>query len=277
MISKEAFIAQLRTDIDNDTLVLPTLPEVALQVRDAVNDPDISLADIANMVARDPSLSARLLQISNSALYRSDKTNTDLKMAVSRMGLNAVRSVVTSLAMKQIFQATSDVLDEWLRSLWDHSTRVATIAATLAQEHRHLAKDQALLAGLVHDIGYLPILVKAEETPELLDEPEALDAIIAEIHPEIGRLILQSWGFPAEIVAVAAEHENLARDPGGAPDLVDVVQVANLQSYFGTSHPLGATDWGSVPAFSRMGIETEAEEIHMSLPGEADDIQSMIA
>lgn len=261
MISEDTLLAELLDDIENNRMVLPTLPEVALRVRDAVEEPNATAAKIADIVGTDAALSARLLQVANSPLYRARNPIDNIQTAIARLGNALVRNLVTSLVMKQMFQATSDVLDIRLRNLWEHAVQVAAISRVIANGIPGLQKDQAMLAGLIHDIGALPILVRAEDIPELLEDEALLDRVIAHLHTTLGGKILRTWGFPDTLVAVAEQHEDLQRDPGGGPDLVDVVIAANLQSHFGSDHPHTRLDWSTVPAFHRLGMEPDVNVV----------------
>jgi putative nucleotidyltransferase with HDIG domain len=263
MEPEDVFVNELIEDLESGQLQLPTLPEVALRVRDVVDDEDANASQIAEIIAQDAALSARLIQVGNSPLYRGRQEIDRLSMVVARLGNKLVRNLVTSQVMKQMFQATNDVVDQHLRAVWEHSVQVAAIARALAGSVPGVMPDQAMLAGLIHDIGTLPILYRAEERDELLETPGLLDQLIARLHPRIGGAILKHWKFPDALVAVAAEHENLERTHEGGPDLVDLVQVANLQSHIDTDHPLGQVDWGGVSAFQRLGFETDVHEIEL--------------
>lgn len=258
---EEKLLDKLFSDLENDRMVLPTLPEVALRVRDTLEDPDAGMIDVAKIITTDAALSARLIQVSNSPLMRASRTIESVDVAVTRMGADMTRNLVTSLAMEQMFQATSDATDKRLRELWEHSTAVAALCNALAQQIPGLKPDQALLAGLVHDIGALPILTMAEDTPELLENEELLDSIIRKAHSTVGEAILKKWNFIDELIAVAAEHEDLTRTHAGDADYVDLVIVANLESYLGTNHPLAQTDLTTVPAFGKLGLEPDETEI----------------
>lgn len=277
MTSPESFLAALVADLEQNRFELPTLPEVALRVRDAVENGKTNARQTADLIATDAALSARLIQVVNSPLYRASKPIDSLPMAVSRLGNALVRNLVTSLVMKQMFQATTDFLDRRLRALWEHNVQVAAIARVLAARVPGLSPDQAMLAGLLHDVGALPILTRAEDDPRLLGDMITLDRLVAEHHPRIGAHILTSWGFPPSLVAVAAEHEDLQRDPDGPPDLVDVVLVANLQSYLGGTHPHAQVDWSTVPAFRRLGIDTDVSVVEITEgSGEIDEVQRLL-
>lgn len=270
MSLEETFLDSLLNDLENDKLVLPTLPEVALKVRDTLEDEDASLMDVAKVVTSDAALSARLIQVANSPLLRAARAIETVDAAVTRMGADMVRNLVTSIAMEQMFQATSDVTDKRLRNIWEHSTTVAAISSALAKQFTNLKPDQALLAGLVHDIGALPILSRAEDVPELVNNEALLDNIIRRAHTIVGEEILKKWNFPPELVAVAADHEDLTRNSPSV-DYVDVVTVANLQSIMGTDHPLASEDWSNVPAFKKLGLEPEINVVDMDETSESID------
>lgn len=256
MTEQEAFYNELLADLEKGTLVLPTLPEVALRVRDVVDDPDATAMQLAEIIITDAALSARLLKVANSPLYRGRVAIDNVQMAVSRLGMSLVRNLVTSLVMEQMFQATSNRLDTRLRELWEHSTEVSTICQLLASKNASFKTDEAMLAGLIHDIGKLPILMKAEDSPELIANTAALDSVLESLHGKVGEAILKSWHFPESLIAVAAGHEDLERDSENGPDLVDLVQVANLQSYFNTENALDEEALSKVKAFEKLGIDT---------------------
>jgi HD-like signal output (HDOD) protein len=242
--------------IETDRMVLPTLPEVALRVREVASDPDADINSLTKVIQNDTALSARIIKVANSPLLRASRAIEDLKMAVSRLGINYTSNLATSLAMQQMFQATSDLIDQRMRDTWTHSTEVAGIAHVLARHYTRLKPDQATLAGIVHRIGVLPILTYAEDNRRLLKDPEALDILIEALHPLIGRKILEAWDFPAELVIVPEQHINFEREVD-KPDYADVVMIANLQSYIGTDHALTQMDWSTISAFDRLGLAPE--------------------
>ena len=272
MIGKEEFLHSLQTAIRENKITLPTLPEVALKVRDAVEQENVTAAQIADMVATDAALSARLLQVANSPLYRGRVPIESIQMAITRLGYKLVRSLVVSLAMKQIFQATSDTLDKRLRTMWEQSVEVAAISRVLSQGLPHLDKEQAMLAGLIHNIGSLPILTWADAYPELMADEQTLDELVNELTPMIGEQILRLWEFPDTLIKVAAEAFNLQYEGGGMADYVDVVIVARLQSSH-TDQISSPADWINVPAFLKVGLDPEIELIEIE--GVAEDIESV--
>lgn len=256
MTQQEEFYNTILEELDNGTLVLPTLPEVALRVRDVVDEPDVTAKQLADIITTDAALSTRLIKVANSALYRGRIPTETVQMAVSRLGLTMVRNLVISLVMEQMFQATSNRLDKRLHELWEHSTEVAAASQIIASKHRGIKNDEAMLAGLIHSIGVLPILIKAEEVPDLFNDSAMLDEVIENLHTKIGKSILESWDFPENLVAVAAEYNNYDWDSENGPDLVDVVQVAVIQSYDNTEKAIDPDKLDKIKSFKKLGIET---------------------
>ncbi|MEK1939364.1 MAG: HDOD domain-containing protein [Pseudomonas sp.] len=244
--------------IENDELVLPTLPEVALKVREAAEDPDISIPQLSKVIGNDAALTARIIKVVNSPLLRTNKEITDLQMAVGRLGINYTCNLATGLAMEQMFQATSDVVDRKMREVWNKSTEIAGISHVLCRHYTRLMPDQATLAGLIHQIGVLPILTYAEEHDELLSDSISLNHVIEKIHPIIGDRILKAWDFPENIAILPSQYLDFTRNSPKV-DYVDIVQVATLQSYLGSEHPYTQLDWSQIPAFAKLGLDPSAD------------------
>ena len=257
--------AQLMQAVDNDSLVLPTLPEIALQVREAANDPNTDIPRLHDLIANDTALSARVVQVANSPLVRGTFAFHDLHAALSRLGINYSCNLVLGLAMEQMFQATSEVIDNRLREVWSHSTEVAAIANVLCQHYTRLEPDKATLAGLTHLIGVLPVLTYLEENEaELLEADHSqLELVIDAIAPELGTRILESWHFHPSLAAVPSAHLDYTRNSDEV-DYVDVVVVARLQSYGYKLADGKELDWQDVPAVAKLGLADETEDLELS-------------
>ncbi|MEM1232456.1 MAG: HDOD domain-containing protein [Pseudomonadota bacterium] len=210
-----------------DELELPVLPEVALNIREAAEKPSVSVQSLADVIAVDAGLVARLLKVVNSPMFRASRVIDELPAAISRLGLEYAANLATGVAMRQMFQATSEHVDRVLRSTWSHSSAVAALAGTLAKERTDLRMDQAMLAGLTHTIGALPILSWAEEHSHLISDSITLERVIARIHGSIGTMILQRWDFPEEIAMVPSQYQDVHRKSDGA-DYTSVVTVADM-------------------------------------------------
>ncbi|KAA0973928.1 HDOD domain-containing protein [Pseudomonas sp. ANT_H12B] len=244
--------------IDNDDLVLPTLPEVALQIRKAAEDPEISVSTLSKVIGRDTALSARLIKVVNSPLLRATQEVTDLHTAITRLGVNYSSNLAIGLVMEQIFHARSEVVEHKMRDVWRKSLEIAGISYALCRSYTQLKPDQAALGGLVHQIGVLPILTYAEDHYELLSDPVSLNHVIDHIHPLIGDKLLRVWEFPEMLVQLPGLYLDFKRESERV-DYVDLVQVACLYCHKDTDHPLAGVDALSVPAFKKLGIDPDNE------------------
>ncbi|WP_100640015.1 HDOD domain-containing protein [Marinobacter salexigens] len=249
----ETIKADLTAAIEDDKLLLPTLPEAALQVREIAESEDSAIADLVKVISNDTALSARIIRVCNSPLFRGSRAIENLNMAVSRLGMAYTSSLAMGLAMQQMFQATSDMIDKRLRATWQASTEVAGICHVLAQHYTKLKPDQATLAGLVHLIGVLPILRYVEDE-DIQISSILLDNVIEELHPRIGTAILKKWDFPKDLQNVPLEFAKFQREVPSA-DYADLVMVASLQLLAGSEHPWAQMDWTAIPAFDRLGLD----------------------
>lgn len=255
---EKQFLASFLDDLNQNRVVLPSLPEVAVQVRKVVNDPTATARQMARLIGTDPALTARLLKVVNSPLYRGQEKIENIQTAVTRLGAALVRNLVTALVMQQLYQAKgTQHTKQRLKTLWAHSAKVATLSYVIAHRFTRLQPDQALLGGLIHDIGVLPILRRAEAYPQLMNNSEALEEVIKHLHTIIGPFILDEWNFSPELVAVTSQHEDLWTSEGPEVTYVDVVIVANLHSYLGAQHHLTQMDWSEIPAFTKLGLTPE--------------------
>jgi HD-like signal output (HDOD) protein len=245
------------SSIENDTLVLPTLPEIALSVREIVDNPDSGLSDLIDVINRDTALSARILKVCNSPLFRGANEISNLSMAVNRLGMQYTSNLATGLAMEQMFQATSEMIDLRMRDVWQRSTEVAGMCNVMARSHAHLNPGQATLAGLIYAIGALPVLKYVEDNDVQLTG-FALDAILDRLQPPIGKRILCKWEFPEDLRSVPKDCVEFGRQVPRV-DYADLVMIAMLQSYTGSKHKYAQMDWAAIPAFARAGINPDPE------------------
>ncbi|MFT4765593.1 MAG: HD-like signal output (HDOD) protein [Oleispira sp.] len=251
-------VQQVKQDIiqalENDELVLPTLPEIALQVREVAENVTSDISDLTAILSRDAALSARMIKVANSPLIRASVPVSDIDTAVARLGIDLTSNLAMGLAMEQMFQATSDVVDKRMRACWSKSVEIAASSQVLARHFTNLEPGQALLAGLTHQIGKLPILAFAENNESLLNDSFALGKVLNVLHPSLGSYILKMWDFPEELVAVSKSYLIFDRKVDKV-DYADIVQVATLQSYAGTDHPYTKLDWTTISSFDRLGLD----------------------
>lgn len=235
-----------------DQLVLPSMPDIAIRVRQAVQDTRNDISVVAKIVQVDPALTARLIQVANSPLHRGQTHIDNCRAAITRLGLTVTRNLVVSFTLHSIFRTRAAVLRKRMSELWRHSSRVAALSYVLASKTPGFDPDRALLAGLVHDIGELPILNHLEAYPDLLSDPTHLDKTVATLRGQIGAMVLRKWKFSSDLVVIALESEDWYRDPNTRPDYCDIVLVAQLHSFVGTSLTDACPPLDEVPAFAKL-------------------------
>ncbi len=250
------FALELRQDIEQNRIKLPTLPTLSLEALLVVNDAGSSMADVAGIISKDTSMAARLVRYANSPLYRGINNVSSVKAAITRIGIDAVKHAILSLAMRDVFTTAYKSIQARMESLWAHSVLVASKSALLAENFSHLNADEAMLAGLIHDVGVIPILIKATGSQILLEDEKKLDKLVRVLHMSVGKFMLNHWNFDAALVDVAANHDRLDRvPPSSRVDYVDIVMVANILAHEGAEPDRDLAEYHSLPAFERVGLE----------------------
>ncbi len=225
------FVQLLGDELASNSFNLPLFPDTAFRIQEALKDPDISIDSLSNIVLTEPMLTVRLLKMANSAMMkRGPMEVTDVKVAMSRIGLNMAQSAAMSIAADEAFQApTGSLLSMRLKKIRNHSIKVCTLAYVLAKKVPDTCNpDDAMLAGLLHSIGKFYILARADESPELIANEVALESLLNDWYTGVGRAIVDFWGFPAHIVDAVDEHELIDRVISGNADLTDIIIVANF-------------------------------------------------
>ncbi|MGM0769699.1 MAG: HDOD domain-containing protein [Pseudomonadota bacterium] len=244
------FYAELRSN----QVSLPSVPDVAWKVRRIVDRDESSADQVAQAVSADPAMAAKLVRASNSPLYRGFSDVRNVREAVVRLGMRTTRQLVTVFALREVFKTRQPALQKEMDRLWRHSREVAALCWVLADGATRLNPEEALLAGLLHDIGVVPVLVQAEHHVNLFADQANLDHAVAELRADVGTAMLESWSFPAaftEAVRHAEDWHYESREP--EPQLVDVVIVAQLHSMIGSSQNASLPAFDEVPAYRRLG------------------------
>jgi len=254
----------------NNKLELPPMPEVAIRIQRMADDPDVGIPEITKVVQMDAAVAGALLHATNSPLYRGAQAITNIRDAVVRLGLKTTRILATNIAMRQTFKTDSPLVKERMRELWEHSVNVSAIAYVLARKSRKFDPERALLAGLMHDIGIIPVL-KYMEQQGTIPSAEAMETTLFKLHGMTGVLVMNYWGMDPELVAVAEDADNWMRDTGEKPDYCDLVIVSQLLSYLNTPRMVSLPRPDQVPAFKKLDIGSLDEDMNLAILEEARD------
>ncbi|MBS3962967.1 MAG: HDOD domain-containing protein [Methylomonas sp.] len=259
-----------------DELVLPTIPDVAVKIRRAINEPNANSAKIARVVQVDPSITARLVNIANSPLYRGRRKIESCPEALTRLGLKAAQDIITAFALKAVFNAKSGVIRRKMQELWSHSSHVAAISAVLAHKTPGFDPDRAMLAGLIHDIGIVPILAYADRQPEILANPVDLVEAVRELRTPIGVQIIRKWDFPADFEDVIAHAEDWCHDGGGQASYADIVMISQLHSFIGKVDIKKMPRMDELPAYKKLAAGTLDASLSINILDQVrDDIEAI--
>lgn len=211
-------------------VVFPTCFDVALRIRKALQNPDLPLDKIVEQIGVEPLIGVKLLQLANSVAYNPGNVEVrDVKSAIKRLGLDTVRNTAMAVAMGQMLRARDMAgFDEIARSLWIHTLHTAGACYVIAKRLTRVNPDEAMLTGLVHDLGAFYMLYRATQYDELRARPETLSYLIARWHESIGLSVLASMGMPEEIVEAVRDHDVLRPLPAVPKNLRDIVYISNL-------------------------------------------------
>jgi HD-like signal output (HDOD) protein/CheY-like chemotaxis protein len=247
---------------------LPSLPKSCMEMREALADPDADSHRIARLVERDPAMSAKILQLVNSAFFGVARNVSDINMAITYLGKTILENLVLSVEIFRIFRPAKSIPGFSLESLHAHAQLTAQMAG-------HVATDNAMrrlgmVAGLLHDVGKL---VLAEATPEHFaraiagarNEKRPLFEIEEELtgvsHAEAGAYVLSMWGIPYVIVEAVAHHDHLERVACEKVDLLASVYFANWLAHDHEDALHGAAGIPNAPLNQEIVVKLGVENV----------------
>jgi len=221
-------LSDIARDLSGD-VNFPICMDTAILVRDTLKDPLANLERVVQVVGVEPLISSKVLRLANSVSYNpSGRTITELAGAISRLGFEVVRTISLAVTMDQMLKSRNlAAYDGIARKTWHHSIQVAAIARVLARRLGRVNPDDAMLAGLVHDIGIFYLLYRGAEYPEYRDNEPAMLELLGGWHESIGESVLHILGLPEHITAAVRDHDRL-RNIETPCNVGDILYFANL-------------------------------------------------
>lgn len=253
------FTQAMTRELAGESIDLPSFPDIAMRVRNALGNPEIGLDDVVRMVSAEPSLAVRLLQLANSvALNPSGQRVTVLRAAFARIGFNLARSATIAFAMSQMRRAEAwRGLETQFRQLWETSAQLAAVSHAVAKRVRGVNADQAMLAGMLNAVGKLFVLTRVSRFPALLETPDHYADVQRAWYPHASRSILARWDMPPDVVAAASDFENAIQSRWGQSDLRDVLFAARYIGALPVESPVPDPAVFSTPPFQRLGLDPQ--------------------
>ncbi len=261
---QNALYQQILQAVKENKIQLPSQPNIFMTLQKMSQDPDVSSNKLCQVIGQDPALAVRIMSIANSPIMRGSVSIASLDSAINRLGVRFVTYVSMGLALKQLFIAKHKAVEERMQFVWDHSGKVAASAYVLAKSLRLFPPEEVMLAGLVHEIGKLPILTFADQSAEHLAKLPLLDLTINNLHPRLGKAILTLWKFPEEIACVPENVADMSIQ-SNKPMMSDIIQVAK-QHVLHHATPEGANGEfmeQDNPAYMRLEIDNLINDMAM--------------
>lgn len=265
-------IKELEKNIKNDELILPTLPKVAMQVRNACDDLESTVTLLVDIISKDPALSARIVKYSNSAFMRrgNGQRIESLNIAISRIGLDQLRTIATAMAMEQLFISSHKIISEKISKTWKTSTEIAAMSTTFLKFYKDrvktdLLQEEMLLKGLLYNIGALPILTEAERIEGDMLKENVLNYCINKYSNIIGYKILKSWHFSDSMQQTIYNWPNFNFKPEKV-DYIDFIRLAYVTLNLADSR------FDKESFYQDMLNKGIIEDIHLSSSNEFKDL-----
>lgn len=244
---------QIALAIDRNELQLPSMPDWAMKVLRLLDDMDVSINQVIAAVGSDPAFAAKIIRVANSAVHAEKPRVDKISAAVPRVGFKMLRNLIVAESMSSLARVELPPVKKHLNAFWTHSHEVAAVSYILAKSQKHLNPEQAMLAGLTHDIGVLPLLLYIDRHARKAGEQD-IEIAIRRCAAQLGEKLLRLWHFPDELLNVPVAHENLYRDTGNSQaDYADIITVANMLKRGSAK----IVKWENIAAVKRIGIHAD--------------------
>lgn len=272
---------QFEHELNRGSFVLPSFPDVALKIRKLIEDPDSSITELVPLVQSDPALAAKLIQTANCPLYRGVSSCNDISAAVTRLGLMTTKQLVTSFAILSLFTPGSTMLKHHLQQLRKESVAVATYSYVVAKQIPSLSAEEALLAGLLHTLGALVVFSYADRFPELDNDELQLAVILNKLAGPVGVMVLESWEFSDNLIAVARHasdwlHASEAgEDHDNKMDYCELVLAARALVLMRGESVGSSPSSSCIPAYNKLLQQITSEQIDTIIHDAEEQLQQL--
>ncbi|MEM7708187.1 MAG: HDOD domain-containing protein [Pseudomonadota bacterium] len=249
--STAGFYSQIFHEIQTGKVPLPSLPHLALQLRSAVSDPNSGFETISRIIQTDPGVASYLLKLANSPAFAARHKAGDLASAINRMGTGSLVNVVTTYCLRQLFRSRSPALRDALREVWVRSARLGATCAVISREVTRQNADRALLAGLLSNIGALPLIRAVAERVNLNESPQMINEVLEQYGRQVGVMMLTNWGFDEWLIDAVRNYRQWHYVSDEKKSYTDLMLVADLLLKKSVETTFVPPSLNTVPAVSR--------------------------
>lgn len=252
-----SLVSKVLDAINNDDLVLPSLPKISQDIRTVLDDENSNIHDICNIIKQDPVLTSKVLNIGSRGVY---VIKPDLTYAVSRIGMSMLPSLVDGLLMEQIFYFKCKKITRHVERNWQRSNSIGQhmleIIEDMNLKSKELDPQVAYIVGLVSSIGELPFLTYIDQnnTEGSRLDWDNLRKDLWQNTAELGSALLKKWSFPEEIIQTVRNIDDMSLDSGKPDfDYGDILRIA----YVDWRAHLGDHIQDEVPVYLRYKLKEE--------------------
>ncbi len=267
-LKENAFFQQFSQHYMKGELETPSFPDVALKIRKAIEQ-DCEIEDLVKIINMDPVISAKLIQVVNSPFYMLMNPISNCFNAINRLGRKTTRDLVITFSMKNLIKSDKPLIKKLIQQTWIQSVKVSSISFTLAKLIQHGDANEALLAGLLHNIGVLPILSFAGTLPDNSYQISDVELCMNEFQGRIGSIILQQWEFPDKLKQIPLQSSDWFSDTSESLDLNDIVLLAKYHYYLDTPGSGKLPLISKLPSYQKLGDQPLTPEMSLQILHEA--------
>jgi len=271
---------------------LPTIPVVATQVLQLLDSPDVQIEEVADLMLSDQVMTARVMKMINSPVYKPEHEITSLKRALVYLGLRHIREVALTTSLINAFDENKGVME--INAFWEHSFGVGMVSKIIARKVGYPDLEKAYIAGIIHNLGivflsnfmrdeFQAVLDRIKDKPVKMIDVEI--ELLGTSHCEIGLCMARKWNFPEVYCEVIALHHT----PAEATIDPILCAIVNLSDLFCSVRELnfGGREWVSFnlydeeawqilkkesPQFAEMDVERFCYELDDAIP----DVKALV-
>ena len=255
--SQVAFLTQMADTLAGGTVALPAFPQVVINVQEAYKDPNYSPQMVARLIAAEPTLARRLLDMANSVAFNATgRVIIDLGLALTRLGAQKVYAVVLAHAIQDIRQSESlRSIAGRMDELWSDSVTVAHFAQAVAKR-KSLPAPDAFVTGLLHLMGRIYILVQCMGQEPMGHGVVLSHDLVDAWHPAIAKAVLKNWRMSEEVCEAVGAQSDVGAVRTGSATLTDVLMIAiRLSNRLKNYHDGVSLSTGGVLARLNLSVE----------------------
>lgn len=226
-------LVQLQARLRERRYALPSMPDLAMRLNAMLSNPNSYSRDIAKLIQIDPALATKIMHVVNSAAFCFGREARNIQQAVTRLGRDRIRNLAIGFLLRSAFRPKSSRLKRKTRALWLEGCHVAAVSFALAKLVPSVDPERAMLAGLIHKIGALPIYALANDFPALLHDVRGLELAVQRFQRPLAIDILEQWNLGEDLTEVVRCAGRWQRIGYAVPDYADIVLLAQLHALVG--------------------------------------------